>query len=210
MEREWLSRIEGLLAQIVELLRKRGVLSADGSPPKTDEPPVFNPTVVMGSVSVMGQPLDVQVVNMPVGVQVTNTPLGVQVTNTPLSVQVANTPLGVQVTNATLGVRYGTQRQYRVINASTAGDTLVVPAVSGKRVRVLAYVLVSSGMVTVRWRSGSGSGTTDLTGGMQLVTVGGVAAEYWGGLFETGVGEGLWLNLSSSVSVGGHITYEVD
>ena len=192
MEREWLSRIEGLLAQIVELLRKRGVLSADGSPPKTDEPPVFNPTVVMGSVSVMGQPLDVQVVNMPLGVQVTNT------------------PLGVQVTNATLGVRYGTQRQYRVINASTAGDTLVVPAVSGKRIRVLAYVLVSSGMVTVRWRSGSGSGTMDLTGGMQLVTGGGVAAEYWGGLFETGVGEGLWLNLSSSVSVGGHITYEVD
>lgn len=76
---------------------------------------------------------------------------------------------------------------------------------SGKRIRVVSYVIVASGAVNAQFRSGA---NTNLTGAMRLVEAGGVSAHFDGGLFQTAVGEALNLNLSAAVQVSGHLTYE--
>jgi len=92
---------------------------------------------------------------------------------------------------------------YAPINASTSGDTTIVPAVSGKRILVVAYALVASSQVGVKFRSNN----TDITGLMKLVEGGGIAHAYEWGLFRTGVGEALRINLNANVQVGGYVVY---
>lgn len=113
------------------------------------------------------------------------------------NVNIANQP--VQVTFST------PTRKYALIDASSAGNTQVVAAVSGKQIRVVAYAVVSSGTVNVRFRSGA---NTNLTGPMRLVEAGGVAHAFDGGLFQTNVGESLNINLSTNTQVGGYVVYE--
>jgi len=143
-------------------------------------------------------------------VEITNTPLPVSVSNTPLqvsqsgswSVGVSGQPISVTVTNSPLTVGYSTV-QYATINATTSGNTQVVGAVSGKRIRVIAYAVIASATVNIRFRSGS----TDITGSMRVVEGGGIAHAYDGGLFETAVGQALNINLSTNATVGGYIVY---
>jgi hypothetical protein len=92
---------------------------------------------------------------------------------------------------------------FGVINATTSGDTQVVAGVTDKRIRVIAFCIVASGAVNVKFRSG----TTDITGPMSLVSGGGVAHAYDGGLFETAVGQPLNINLSAAQQVGGYVVY---
>jgi hypothetical protein len=98
-----------------------------------------------------------------------------------------------------------------VISASASGNTEVVAAVAGKRIRVLQYRLVCGGDVTVKFRSAS----TDITGGMPFATNGGISAgapvQTPAGLlfeFQTAPGEALNINLSAAIAVGGHLTYQ--
>jgi hypothetical protein len=143
-------------------------------------------------------------------VEITNTPLPVSVSNTPLqvsqsgswSVGVSGQPISVTVTNSPLTVGYSTV-QYATINATTSGNTQVVGAVSGKRIRVIAYAVIASATVNIRFRSGS----TDITGSMRVVEGGGIAHAYDGGLFETAVNQPLNINLSTNATVGGYIVY---
>jgi hypothetical protein len=143
-------------------------------------------------------------------VEITNTPLPVSVSNTPLQVSqsgtwnvgISNQPISVTVTNSPLTVGYSTV-QYATINATTSGNTQVVGAVSGKRIRVIAYAVIASATVNIRFRSGS----TDITGSMRVVEGGGIAHAYDGGLFETAVGQALNINLSTNATVGGYIVY---
>ena len=143
-------------------------------------------------------------------VEITNTPLPVSVSNTPLqvsqsgswSVGVSGQPISVTVTNSPLTVGYSTVL-YAPISATTSGNTQVVGAVSGKRIRVIAYAVIASATVNIRFRSGS----TDITGAMRLVEGGGIAHAYDGGLFETAVGQALNINLSTNATVGGYIVY---
>ena len=94
--------------------------------------------------------------------------------------------------------------KFAAIAASSSGDNSVVSAVTGKKIRVLAYALVASGAVNAKWRSA----TTDKTGLLYLVANTGVAtANSPVGLFETAVNEALNLNLSGAVAVGGHLVY---
>lgn len=102
--------------------------------------------------------------------------------------------------------------KYAAISASSSGSNTVVAAVTGKRIRVLSYVMVAAGDVTATWQSAS----TNLSGGMALAANGGAAPSAGqatpGGLigqFETNQGEALNLNLSAAVSVAGHLTYIV-
>lgn len=102
--------------------------------------------------------------------------------------------------------------KYAVINASSSGSNTVIAAVTGKRIRVLSYVIVAAGDVTATWQSAS----TAISGGMALAANGGAAPSAGqatpGGLigqFETNQGEALNLNLSAAVSVAGHLTYIV-
>jgi len=92
---------------------------------------------------------------------------------------------------------------YASVSANTSGDTTIVAAVSGKRILVVAYGLVASGELLVKFKSN----TTDITGQMKLVEGGGIAHAYEWGLFRTGVGEALRLNLNANVQVGGYVVY---
>ena len=143
-------------------------------------------------------------------VEITNTPLPVSVSNTPLqvsqsgswSVGVSGQPISVTVTNSPLTVGYSTV-QYATINATTSGNTQVVGAVSGKRIRVIAYAVIANATVSIKFQSG----TTDITGSMRVVEGGGIAHAYDGGLFQTAVGQALNINLSTNATVGGYVVY---
>jgi hypothetical protein len=147
---------------------------------------------VSGEVEITNTPLPVNINNQPVNVAQSGT-WSVGITNQPVSITVANTPL-------TVG--YDTVK-YLTISATTSGDTAVVPAVSGKRIRVIAYAVVASATVNIKFRSG----TTDITGSMRVVEGGGIAHAYDGGLFQTAVGQPLNINLSANATVGGYVVY---
>jgi len=151
-------------------------------------------------------------------VEITNTPLPVSQSGawsvgiTPQPVQVSqsgswtvgisNQPISITVANSPLTVGYSTVL-YAPINATNSGNTEVVGAVSGKRIRVIAYAVIANATVSIKFRSG----TTDITGSMRVVQGGGIAHAYDGGLFETAVGQALNINLSANATVGGYVVY---
>jgi len=143
-------------------------------------------------------------------VEITNTPLPVSVSNTPLqvsqsgswSVGVSGQPISVTVTNSPLIVAHSTVL-YAPISATGSGNTEVVGAVSGKRIRVIAYAVIANLTVSIKFRSG----TTDITGSMRVVEGGGIAHAYDGGLFQTAEGQALNINLSNNATVGGYVVY---
>lgn len=101
-----------------------------------------------------------------------------------------------------------------VVSVASSGNNEIVAAVSGRRIRVLGYVIVSSGAVNAKWRSAS----TDLSGAMSMVdgeaiqappvpaTIGYIPD----GWFMTAPGEALNLNLDGAVQVSGHIIYDLN
>jgi hypothetical protein len=101
------------------------------------------------------------------------------------------------------------------VNVSSSGDNQIIAGVAGKTIRVLSYTLTINGAVNVYWKSGtSGTGTnTTLTGPLYGASAGGgeVATGPPGvePLFWCVVGDGLYLNLSGAVAVGGHVTYAI-
>lgn len=94
---------------------------------------------------------------------------------------------------------------------SATADALneVVAAQSGKRIRVLGYVLNVNAAGTTQWRSGA---STALSGAMEFVDGGGVSVpicppgRFW---FQTASGEALNLNNATGVDSLGHVVYEV-
>lgn len=116
-------------------------------------------------------------------------PLPVQ--NTLESSQISN--LGAIITPKFVG-----------INVGSSGDSALVAAVVGKKIRVLSYVLVADGTVAVKFESA----TTALTGPMALVAYSGVASGFCPvGHFETVANTVLNLNLTAAVGVRGHLVY---
>lgn len=100
---------------------------------------------------------------------------------------------------------------FATISTSASGDTTLVAAQPGRKIRVVSYTVIAAGDVSVKFKSGS----TDITGAMPLTTNGGAAPSGSGlapsgfaGLFETASGEALVINLSAAVAVGGHLTYQ--
>lgn len=95
---------------------------------------------------------------------------------------------------------------FAVVNLSANGP--VVGAVSGKKIRVLAYVVVNTSGTdaTIFWTSGDGG--ADLTGRMILSASGGGGSSPYCplGLFETASGVELYLDTGGS-NIDGHITY---
>jgi hypothetical protein len=100
--------------------------------------------------------------------------------------------------------------KFAAISAASSGSNEIVAAVAGKRIKVLAYTVISAGSVSMTWRSAS----TAISGAMPLAANGGAAPS--GGsvsplgnmpLLQTEVGEALNINLSSAVGVYGHLTY---
>lgn len=100
--------------------------------------------------------------------------------------------------------------RYAIVEITTTGNVTIVPALAGKVVRVLSYVLTSNNNTNLLWKS---SGGAAVSGTLYVGSHGGVAgvAGYqlpagMFGLFETLPNEGLVLN-NSSGNVGGHLTY---
>lgn len=100
---------------------------------------------------------------------------------------------------------------YGVINTALIGDTTIVPAIAGMRIRVVGYTALAAGAVVVTWKSDS----TALSGPMAIGTTVGLLltqnqtsdqSEF--GIIQTAPGEALVLGLSAAVQVGGHINYK--
>lgn len=93
------------------------------------------------------------------------------------------------------------------IVASAGGDTALVAAVPGHRIRLVNAALMAAGSVLVKF-----SGGTDLTGQFPLAANTGFVlgpqppGRFWG---QTDVGVGLAINLSAGVAVGGAVGYEI-
>lgn len=96
--------------------------------------------------------------------------------------------------------------QYAVVDTATSGDTTLVAAVTGKKIRVVSFLLVAAGTVTTRFESGAGG--TALTGQMTMAINTSIVAAYNpAGWFETAAAALLNLELSAAVSVDGVIGY---
>jgi hypothetical protein len=164
---------------------------------------------VSGEVEITNTPLPVSVSNTPVPVSQSGS-WNVGITNTPVPVSqsgswtvgISNQPISVTVTNSPLIVAHSTVL-YAPINATNSGNTQVVGAVSGKRIRVIAFAVIASATVNIKFQSG----TTDITGSMRVVEGGGIAHAYDGGLFQTAVNQPLNINLSTNATVGGYVVY---
>lgn len=94
--------------------------------------------------------------------------------------------------------------KFAKVDTAATGDTTIIAAVTGKRIRVIGYTLVVGAATNIKWKSGA----TDLTGPMALAANGGVTAESNNGCFETGVAEALVINSSGvTVQQSGHVSY---
>lgn len=91
--------------------------------------------------------------------------------------------------------------------SGAASDNTLVPAVSGKKIRVLSYALIAASAVNVTFESGT---TVALTGAMPFGGNGGIAPSPGPfGHFETATGALLNLKLSDTIQVSGHLSYHL-
>lgn len=99
------------------------------------------------------------------------------------------------------------QVQYAVVAAATGGDNTLVAAVTGKKIRVIALVLVASGGAnSVRLESGA-SGTA-ITGVMDIIDNGQLVLPYNpAGWCETAAAALLNMELSAATAVAGVLGY---
>lgn len=95
--------------------------------------------------------------------------------------------------------------KYKKIDCSSSGNNEIVAAVTGKKIRVIQWVVSPSDAVNFKWRSAS----TDLTGFHYAANAGNGVSEPWNpvGYFETASDEALNLNLSAAEAVGGSLVY---
>lgn len=95
----------------------------------------------------------------------------------------------------------------KYVAISNSADVALVAAVTGKKIRVLQYTIVSGGTVGLRFTNGSGGAA--LTGVMPLVANSGVASPYCPvGLFETSITTALWFDVDAAITIYGHLTYQ--
>jgi len=95
------------------------------------------------------------------------------------------------------------ERKYAEITGNDASIEAVA-AVTGKRIRVLAFFVSASGEGAVIFESDRKA----LNGaGLQFAAAGGQGFASTDGLFQTDVGEALNLDNASTLTLGGHITY---
>ena len=98
-----------------------------------------------------------------------------------------------------------------VINATADGANTVVSAQTGKKIRVLGYVLNVNAAGTVQWKTGA---SANLSGAMEFPDGGGATANlcdplsevFW---FETVAGEALTITCAVGVDALGHVVYQL-
>ena len=92
------------------------------------------------------------------------------------------------------------------INATASGDTTVVAAVSGKKIRVLQMGFSVSAAVNIAWKSGA---STTKIAARSFPANGGIESGDVspGWVVETDAGEALVINLSGTANVRGQVNY---
>jgi hypothetical protein len=98
-----------------------------------------------------------------------------------------------------------------VISATSDGANTVVAAVTGKKIRVLGYVLNVNAAGTVQWKTAA---SANLSGAMEFPDGGGATAPlcdaaagvFW---FETVAGEALTITCAAGVDALGHVVYQL-
>lgn len=95
--------------------------------------------------------------------------------------------------------------KFKKIDCSSSGNNEIVAAVTGKKIRVLAWDVSPSDVVNFKWRTAS----TDITGLYYAANAGNGVARAFNpvGYFETVSDEALNLNLSAAEAVGGSLVY---
>lgn len=101
--------------------------------------------------------------------------------------------------------------KFAKIDISASGDTTIVAAVDGVKIRVITYIVASDTNTKFKFKSAS----TDLTGPM---SVGAYSNIFNGntdlipggliGVLETQPGEALVLSSTVAAAIGGHIVYK--
>lgn len=101
------------------------------------------------------------------------------------------------------------EQKFANIALASSGDTALVAAVVGKKIRVLSLFLVAAGDVDVYFESAGGTAIAgDGTNGMDLAANTGFALNFNpGGWFETVAGEALNINLGAAIRVAGSLKY---
>lgn len=96
--------------------------------------------------------------------------------------------------------------KFAAIAASSSGNNTLIAAVTGKKIRVLAYNIIANAAVNAKFQSAAGG--TDLTGLKYFSANGGICAPFNPlGWFETASAALLNLSLSGAVAVGGELVY---
>src|SRR5262245_53502402 len=92
------------------------------------------------------------------------------------------------------------------VSVATSGNNTAVAAVTGRKIRVLAWSFVADGAVT--WKFQSGAGGTDLTGAFSLAANGIHPGAFNPmGWCETAAGALLNIVLGGAVGLRGSLTY---
>lgn len=98
------------------------------------------------------------------------------------------------------------------ISAASSGDNIIAAGMAGRKIRLLTYLLSSTGDNTVTFKDGSVS--VGLSGQMQVIkgtplsmNEGPLIPGGQCSLMETSPSNPLVINLASSVPLGGHCTY---
>lgn len=98
--------------------------------------------------------------------------------------------------------------KYAKIAASSSGNNALVAAVEGKKIRVIAYLIIAAGAVNAKFQSDGATTPVDLTGLHYLTTNTGACAPFNPvGWFQSEDGKSLDLNLSAGTAVGGQLVY---
>ncbi len=99
--------------------------------------------------------------------------------------------------------------QFANIATASSGDNILVSAVSGKKIRVVAGWMIAGGDVDVYFVDGANNTMAgDGSNGMDLTANSGFTLPFNPvGWFETASGQSLDLNLGGAVRVAGAITY---
>ncbi len=109
------------------------------------------------------------------------------------------------VSTGSLTTEIPTAALFAPISVSASGNNTIVSAVTSRQIRVIKYDLVCAGAVVATWVS---SVAGAISGPLSFATLGGISESYTpAGIMQTVAGEGLVLNLSGNVSVGGSLTY---
>lgn len=96
------------------------------------------------------------------------------------------------------------------ISTASSGDSSVVAAVTGRKIRVLSLQFLCTSAVTVGFESNNAGGDTALTGVMAFPDNGGMVLPHNPfGWFETVAGEALHITLGGAVQVSGSLVYQV-